>query len=150
LRSWRKYGQSDPAIAVREEVTGVFPAFGGEPVSSQSSGSPMSRRPAVATPPSSKRPSRRRRNRDPLPPTCVWGKIVTVPVSKKVPVAWVYLTAWMMRDGTVQFRDDVYDEDNDPISLTPEEVARVAEARGGFVPPRIIQNVRQASHLDSR
>jgi murein L,D-transpeptidase YcbB/YkuD len=77
------------------------------------------------------------------------GKLVTVPVSKKVPVAWIYLTAWMMRDGTVQFRDDVYDQDNDPIPLTPEEAARVAEARGGFVQPRVIHNVRQASHLDS-
>jgi murein L,D-transpeptidase YcbB/YkuD len=77
------------------------------------------------------------------------GQLVTVPVSKKVPVAWIYLTAWMMRDGTVQFRDDVYDEDNDPIPLTPEEAARVAEARGGFVQPRVIQNVRSASHLDS-
>ena len=54
---------------------------------------------------------------------------MNVALPKKIPVAWVYLTGWMMRDGTVQFRDDVYDEDNDPIPLTAEEAARVAEAR---------------------
>ncbi|UGV26015.1 murein L,D-transpeptidase [Rhodopseudomonas boonkerdii] len=32
-------------------------------------------------------------------------------LSKSVPVAWVYLTAWMARDGIVQFRNDVYDQD---------------------------------------
>jgi L,D-transpeptidase YcbB len=81
--------------------------------------------------------------------TITAGKLVNVALSRKVPVAWIYLTAWMMRDGTVQFRDDVYDGDNDPIPLTPEEAARVAEARGGFVQPRVIQNIRSASHLDS-
>jgi murein L,D-transpeptidase YcbB/YkuD len=81
--------------------------------------------------------------------TITAGQLVTVPLSRKVPVAWVYLTAWMMKDGTVQFRDDVYDQDNDPIPLSPEEAARVAEARGGFVQPRVLQNVRSAAHLDS-
>ena len=81
--------------------------------------------------------------------TITEGQLVTVSLSRKVPVAWVYLTAWMMKDGTVQFRDDVYDQDNDPIPLSPEEAARVAEARGGFVQPRVLQNVRSASHLDS-
>lgn len=34
-----------------------------------------------------------------------------IKLSKSVPVAWVYLTAWMARDGIVQFRNDVYDQD---------------------------------------
>jgi L,D-transpeptidase YcbB len=34
-----------------------------------------------------------------------------VKLTKSVPVAWVYLTAWMARDGIVQFRNDVYDQD---------------------------------------
>ena len=28
-----------------------------------------------------------------------------------MPVAWVYLTGWVTRDGTVQFREDVYKHD---------------------------------------
>lgn len=34
-----------------------------------------------------------------------------VKLVKPVPVAWVYLTAWMARDHSVQFRNDVYDQD---------------------------------------
>lgn len=34
-----------------------------------------------------------------------------VKLTKSVPVAWIYLTAWMARDGIVQFRNDVYDQD---------------------------------------
>ncbi|QUS40833.1 murein L,D-transpeptidase [Tardiphaga alba] len=34
-----------------------------------------------------------------------------VKLTKSVPVAWVYLTAWMARDGIVQFRNDIYDQD---------------------------------------
>jgi murein L,D-transpeptidase YcbB/YkuD len=82
--------------------------------------------------------------------TIASGQRLTVSLTRKVPVAWIYLTAWMMRDGTVQFRDDVYDQDNDPVPLTPEEAARVAEARGGFVQPRVLQNVRSVSYLDRR
>jgi murein L,D-transpeptidase YcbB/YkuD len=89
-------------------------------------------------------------NRAQIDKTIASGQRLTVPLTRKVPVAWIYLTAWMMRDGTVQFRDDVYDQDNDPVPLTPEEAARVAEARGGFVQPRVLQNVRSASYLDRR
>jgi L,D-transpeptidase YcbB len=74
-----------------------------------------------------------------------------IPLAKKVPVAWIYLTGWMMRDGTVQFREDVYDHDYEPGSPGAEAAALVADARaGGFVPPRQTQEVKQASHLDSR
>jgi murein L,D-transpeptidase YcbB/YkuD len=88
-------------------------------------------------------------NRAEIDAAIATGQNLTVSLTKKVPVAWVYLTGWMMRDGTIQFRDDVYDEDNDPVPLTPEEEARVAEARAGFVAPRVIPHLRSASHLDN-
>ncbi|MGZ5855585.1 MAG: L,D-transpeptidase family protein [Xanthobacteraceae bacterium] len=79
------------------------------------------------------------------------GQNIHIGLPKKIPVAWIYLTGWMMRDGTIQFRDDVYDQDNDPVPLTAEEQARVADARaGGFVQPRDIHSLKSASHLDSR
>jgi hypothetical protein len=66
-------------------------------------------------------------------------------------VAWVYLTGWVRRDGTVEFRDDVYkhDEQLDRAGLADA-------AAGGFVAP-VSQPpqtgppaVTQASYLDSR
>jgi len=41
----------------------------------------------------------------------------------KVPVAWIYLTAWMTRDQTVQFRNDIYDQDEQLLEATAEEAA---------------------------
>ena len=46
---------------------------------------------------------------------------VTLP--KKVPVAWIYLTAWMTRDQTVQFRNDIYAQDEQLLEATAEEAA---------------------------
>jgi murein L,D-transpeptidase YcbB/YkuD len=79
----------------------------------------------------------------------------SIRLPKKIPVAWIYLTGWMTRDGTVQFRDDVYHRDSQPAApaaadADPARAELVEAARaGGFVqpPPR---EVRQASHLDSR
>ena len=42
---------------------------------------------------------------------------------KKVPVAWIYLTAWMTRDQTVQFRNDIYAQDEQLLEATAEEAA---------------------------
>lgn len=39
------------------------------------------------------------------------GQRQDIKLTKPVPVAWVYLTAWMARDGIVQFRNDIYDQD---------------------------------------
>jgi L,D-transpeptidase YcbB len=69
-------------------------------------------------------------------------KIVNLP--HKIPVAWVYLTGWVRRDGTVEFRDDVYKHDD---RLDRDALAEVAA--GGFVAP-LPQNVKQAAGLDSR
>ena len=62
-----------------------------------------------------------------------------------MPVAWVYLTGWVTRDGTVQFRDDVYKHDQalDRTALTDAVTA------GGFVQP-VPNVVKQVSNLDSR
>jgi L,D-transpeptidase YcbB len=46
-----------------------------------------------------------------------------IALPKKVPVAWIYLTAWMTRDQTVQFRNDVYAQDEQLLEATAEEAA---------------------------
>jgi murein L,D-transpeptidase YcbB/YkuD len=69
-------------------------------------------------------------------------KIINLP--HRIPVAWVYLTGWVSRDGTVEFRDDVYKHDE---SLDRNALADAAA--GGFVAP-VSTNVTQASNLDSR
>jgi murein L,D-transpeptidase YcbB/YkuD len=46
-----------------------------------------------------------------------------IALPKKVPVAWIYLTAWMTRDQTIQFRTDIYDQDTQLLEATAEEAA---------------------------
>jgi murein L,D-transpeptidase YcbB/YkuD len=78
-------------------------------------------------------------------------KIVNLP--HKIPVAWVYLTGWVTRDGTVQFRDDVYkhDESLDRNALADAAAGGfVAPVAVGSVPTALPRNVTQASNLDSR
>jgi L,D-transpeptidase YcbB len=69
-------------------------------------------------------------------------KIVNLP--HKMPVAWVYLTGWVTRDGTVNFRDDVYKHDD-----ALDRNALADAAAGGFVAP-VRRDVKQVSNLDSR
>jgi len=79
------------------------------------------------------------------------GQHKEIRLSRKIPVAWVYLTGWMTRNGTIQFRDDIYDHDNDPVPPTSIESALVAAGEGGdFVRPRQTRPVKQVSNLDSR
>jgi murein L,D-transpeptidase YcbB/YkuD len=40
------------------------------------------------------------------------GQRTDIRLAHTIPVAWVYLTAWGMRDGTVQFRSDIYNHDD--------------------------------------
>jgi murein L,D-transpeptidase YcbB/YkuD len=51
------------------------------------------------------------------------GQHQEIALPKKVPVAWVYLTAWMTQDQTVQFRNDVYAQDEQLLEATAEEAA---------------------------
>jgi L,D-transpeptidase YcbB len=46
-----------------------------------------------------------------------------VALPKKVPVAWIYLTAWMTKDQTVQFRNDIYAQDEQLLEATAEKAA---------------------------
>jgi murein L,D-transpeptidase YcbB/YkuD len=79
-------------------------------------------------------------------------KIINLP--HRIPVAWVYLTGWVTRDGTVEFRDDVYKHDD-----RLDRAALDDAAAGGFVAPvsqsaqmpaPTMPAVTQASSLDSR
>jgi len=56
------------------------------------------------------------------------GQHLEVAMAKKVPVAWIYLTAWMTKDQTVQFRNDVYDQDEQLLEATAEEAAFFSNA----------------------
>jgi murein L,D-transpeptidase YcbB/YkuD len=69
-------------------------------------------------------------------------KVVNLP--RRMPVAWVYLTGWMTRDGTVNFREDVYKHDE-----ALDRNALADAAAGGFVVP-LPREVKQISNLDSR
>jgi L,D-transpeptidase YcbB len=70
-------------------------------------------------------------------------KVVNLP--HKMPVAWVYLTGWVTRDGTIQFREDVYKHDE---ALDRDKLDETIRA-GGFVAP-LPREVKQVSNLDSR
>jgi murein L,D-transpeptidase YcbB/YkuD len=57
------------------------------------------------------------------------GQRLDIRMPKNVPVAWTYLTAWMTRDETVQFRKDVYSHDEQLADETAEELAFNDEMR---------------------
>jgi murein L,D-transpeptidase YcbB/YkuD len=56
------------------------------------------------------------------------GQHLEIAMAKKVPVAWIYLTAWMTKDQTVQFRNDVYSQDEQLLEATAEEAAFFSNA----------------------
>jgi len=56
------------------------------------------------------------------------GERHDIPVTTKIPVAWIYLTAWMTRDQTVQFRNDIYGQDEQLLEATAEEAAFFSQA----------------------
>jgi L,D-transpeptidase YcbB len=56
------------------------------------------------------------------------GQHEEVALPKKVPVAWIYLTGWMTKDQTVQFRNDIYDQDEQLLEATAEEAAFFSQA----------------------
>jgi murein L,D-transpeptidase YcbB/YkuD len=79
------------------------------------------------------------------------GQRTDIRLTRKIPVAWVYLTGWMTASGIVQFRDDVYKRDDNPASAATNESELVMAANaGGFVRPRTTRDVKQISNLDSR
>jgi L,D-transpeptidase YcbB len=62
-------------------------------------------------------------NRAAIDAAIATGEHQDVALPKKVPVAWVYLTAWMTKDQTVQFRNDIYNQDEQLLEATAEEAA---------------------------
>ncbi len=58
------------------------------------------------------------------------GHLKVINLPHRIPVAWVYVTGWVTRDGTVNFREDVYKA---TIRLDRDALADVAA--GGFVAP---------------
>src|SRR5689334_8614673 len=67
-------------------------------------------------------------NRAAIDATIASSQHLDVPLSKKVPVAWIYLTAWMNKDQTVHFRNDVYAQDEQLLEATAEEAAFLYKA----------------------
>jgi L,D-transpeptidase YcbB len=62
-------------------------------------------------------------NRAAIDAAITTGQRQDIRLPKKVPVAWIYLTAWMTKDQTVQFRNDIYDQDEQLLEATAEEAA---------------------------
>ena len=62
-------------------------------------------------------------NRAAIDAAIATGQRQDIALPKKVPVAWIYLTAWMTKDQTVQFRNDIYDQDEQLLEATAEEAA---------------------------
>ena len=62
-------------------------------------------------------------NRAAIDAAIATGQRQDIVLPRKVPVAWVYLTAWMTRDQTIQFRNDIYDQDEQLLEATAEEAA---------------------------
>jgi murein L,D-transpeptidase YcbB/YkuD len=82
------------------------------------------------------------------------GQKIDIKVAHKIPVAWVYLTGWVTRDGSVHFRDDIYHFDDKPTRALVADAGPAAAARAsGFIlqsaDPQPIE-VEQVSYLDSR
>ena len=67
-------------------------------------------------------------NRAAIDAAIATGQRQDVALPKKVPVAWIYLTAWMTRDQTIQFRNDIYDQDTQLLEATAEEAAFFSKA----------------------
>jgi L,D-transpeptidase YcbB len=62
-------------------------------------------------------------NRAAIDAAIATGERQDIALPKKIPVAWIYLTAWMTKDQTVQFRNDIYDQDQQLLEATAEEAA---------------------------
>ena len=67
-------------------------------------------------------------NRAAIDAAIATGERHDIPVTTKIPVAWIYLTAWMTKDQTVQFRNDIYSQDEQLLEATAEEAAFFSQA----------------------
>ncbi len=81
------------------------------------------------------------------------GERTDIKLSRKVPVAWVYLTGWATRDGLIHFRDDVYGHDDKPsVAEARPQVASAARASGFVLQSADVKPPApaQVSYLDSQ
>ena len=83
------------------------------------------------------------------------GQKLDIRLAHKIPVAWIYLTGWVTRGGTIEFRDDIYGFDEHParpLMADRRPIATAARA-SGFVlqsaDPGPLE-VTQVSYLDSQ
>jgi L,D-transpeptidase YcbB len=67
-------------------------------------------------------------NRAAIDAAIATGQRQDIVLPRKVPVAWIYLTAWMTRDQTIQFRTDIYAQDEQLLEATAEEAAFFGQA----------------------
>jgi len=83
------------------------------------------------------------------------GKRTTVRPARPIPVAWIYLTGWASPDGTINFRNDVYNFDPKPANQFMADVGRpvrvsAARASGFVLQSDDAPTFRPVSYLDSR
>jgi L,D-transpeptidase YcbB len=67
-------------------------------------------------------------NRAAIDAAIATGQRHDIALPRKVPVAWIYLTAWMTKDQTIQFRNDIYNQDEQLLEATAEEAAFFSQA----------------------
>jgi murein L,D-transpeptidase YcbB/YkuD len=67
-----------------------------------------------------------------------------------IPVAWIYLTGWAMRDGTVHFRNDIYKHDELPAKQFMVSLERPPLTRSFALQSADPEKFQPVSYLDSR
>ncbi len=80
------------------------------------------------------------------------GQRQDIRLTHKVPVAWVYFTGWVTRDGLLHFRDDIYNHDTAPSRalMASLPVSQQARASGFVLQSADPEPVKQVSYLDSQ
>ncbi|HKS63508.1 MAG TPA: L,D-transpeptidase family protein [Xanthobacteraceae bacterium] len=83
------------------------------------------------------------------------AKRTTVRPTRPIPVAWIYLTGWASPDGSVNFRNDIYNLDPKPANQFMADVGRpvrvsAARASGFVLQSDDAPTFRPVSYLDSR
>ncbi len=84
------------------------------------------------------------------------GNRLNVKLTHKVPVAWMYLTGWVTRDGTIHFRDDIYGHDDKParqlVADLRSPIVTAARASGFVLQSADTRpvTIKEVSYLDSR
>ena len=79
------------------------------------------------------------------------GARTDIRLAHAVPVAWIYLTGWAMRDGTVHFRNDIYKHDELPAKQFMVSLERPpALTRSFALQSAEPKKFTPVSYLDSR